>query len=207
AGRRRAATGPGCPAPGGGGRAPAAPPPRSRGRTTRRTTNPRCRARRPWGRAHRPPDTGAAGTGGRTAPMRARRPPHITVRARDRPSLFLPEALPPRRLGPRRDLWPHLLPDVGEIPPCQARELLGLARVPLHDRLAVLGDGTAAGGAGPCMTQHIAPLEVRPIAGFLEHEILGKVCAVVPDVDARHEHVGRLTIAAVAPEDAETPQL
>src|SRR5262245_15375250 len=120
---------------------------------------------------------------------------------------LLPDAFPPCRVRGNRRFGTHFLPDVRRRPPGEPRQLFGLAGVPLAKRPTVVGRGGARVAAGPGMPQHVASLEVRAIRGFLEHEVLREVRVVVADVQARDEHVRRPAVAAVGPEDAETPHL
>src|SRR5436190_4973629 len=120
-----------------------------------------------------------------------------------------PQPFPPRRLGLGRATQnAGALADVGDAPAGQrgkAFDLLFVSRA----QLGTIGRRRAASlVAGPRMAQDVAALEVRPVAGLLEHEILGEVRAVVPHVQAGEENVRCLAAAvAVAPEHAELPQL
>ena len=60
------------------------------------------------------------------------------------------------------------------------------------------------------MAQDVAPLEVRAVRGFLEHEIFREVRVVVADVQSREEHLRRghrVAAVGVQPEHAQMTQL
>src|SRR4029453_14250250 len=94
---------------------------------------------------------------------------------------LLPESFPPGRLKPKRKVT-HFLPDVAHVPAGEARQLLGLACAPIDNCLSILCRSGARVGAEEGMTQHVASLEIRAIASFLEDEIFGEVRVVVADV-------------------------
>src|SRR5437867_9483115 len=99
---------------------------------------------------------------------------------------ILPEPLPPSpRSGPRvgglpGKLHPHA--DPREVPPGQIRQRPCLVLLAPPQVLPVLPRSRARGVAGPGMAQNVTSLVVALVGGFLEHQVLGKVCRIVAEV-------------------------
>src|SRR5712691_9798177 len=86
-------------------------------------------------------------------------------------SLF-PQRRPPRRRLPLgRSLGAHLFPDIRDVPSRQRGETFRFAIVTVPQRAAIIGRRAARVAAGPRVPEHVAPLEVRAVGGFLEDEI------------------------------------
>src|SRR5712671_2291819 len=106
------------------------------------------------------------------------------------PGNFLRAPLPPFLLalcgtGTRRQI--HLPAHRVDVPTGQLGEVARFLLAALFECAAIFAAGGAVGCAGPRMMQNVARLEVRAVAGGLEHEVVGKVRAVVADVQASDE--------------------
>src|SRR5688572_4589569 len=103
---------------------------------------------------------------------------------------LLPDLLPPVAVVDRRPGSGALLfADLVDVPAGQAGQRLRLALAAGRQIPAVVRGRRAGLAARPGVPQHVPALEVAPVAGLLEHEVLGEVGAVVADVQARHEDV------------------
>ena len=125
---------------------------------------------------------------------------------------LLPDALPPGCRSGFRRVASHernFCAYVVDIPTRQVREHLRFAFLPIAHRGPVLRC-VATRLAIPGMANYVAALIVLPVAGFLEDEVLGKMIAVVTDMQARDEDILRRrrcetpTIPVVDPEDPES---
>src|SRR5215472_18066678 len=129
-----------------------------------------------------------------------------------------PDALVPRLLRARCVL-PHFLVNRRELPPRQVRQRSGLRLMTRIERSAVrLRLGTLERSLEG-VSEHVASLEVLPVAGLLEHQVFGEMAGVVSHVQAgeRYRHRSaearaarprdRSSSALVEPKHAELPQL
>src|SRR5438874_8194452 len=91
---------------------------------------------------------------------------------------FLPQLLPPRRVGQRLIAEARALANVGDGPAGQRGHSRDFLLVPVAHLRAIRGRGAAGIVAGPRVAQDVAALEVVAIGGLLEHEILGEVRVV-----------------------------
>ena len=102
------------------------------------------------------------------------------------PSYRIPDPLPP---GAVVRHWvevvsAHLLPDHLDVPAGQRRECLRLLLVPLAQRPTILGDRVARIVSAPRMPKHVSSLEVGPVTGFLEAQVVWEVLRIVSHVQA-----------------------
>src|SRR6266568_3402737 len=107
--------------------------------------------------------------------------------ATDAPPRSSPQPLPPLR---RRDLTRvHARFHLIGIPACEPDERLRFALLTGCNLVEVaLRLGAGRGVALPWMAQHVARLEVLPIARLLEHEVLGQRIARIAQVQPREQH-------------------
>src|SRR5260221_5263812 len=110
----------------------------------------------------------------------------------------------------------HLPADVVDAPAGQSGEVPGFLLLPVAHGAAISGDSFALRLAGPGMVEDVAGLEVRPVAGRLEDEVLREMLAVVADVEAGEGGIRASPAATVGsgggillgePESAQTVQL
>src|SRR6185295_12050941 len=101
----------------------------------------------------------------------------------------------------------HLPADLVGVPTGQLGEVRRFLQLTVVDRLPILVFG-AADLSLEWISKHVAGLEVLAIACRLEHEVIGKMRAVVADVQTADENVDRTAItASIEPEHAELAQL
>src|SRR5262249_5425775 len=83
----------------------------------------------------------------------------------------------------------HLLTNIVKIPTGERRERTRFLLPALRQAGAIVLGLLTRISTLPRMTQDIAPLEVAPVSGLLEHQILRKVIGVIAQVQPGEEYI------------------
>src|SRR5215472_9486809 len=81
----------------------------------------------------------------------------------------------------------HTLTDLADFPAGELGESARLGLKGARQIVTVARTGVADRRPGIGMPQHIAALEILPVGGFLQHQILGEMVAIVTHMQPRHE--------------------